>query len=473
MTQQSATTARPTVWNAPKLLSWLMRAASLGLLASVLVLVAYRIATPSPPHRLLLIGDVPLPGALGNPHLEHDPLAPGVGVVSDHFDFQALDPLTHQLFVAHYGVNSDKLSFIPRDQLPPGAKPDPQYDGNIVVFDTLRNQVVARIDVPHIAGIVVAPDLHKVFAANADDNKVYAIDERTLVPTAIELGDNETPDAVSYDPIDQRIFVSDTGSVAKTTTGNNPDNNPDPGTENIAVIDARTDRVIDKINIGKLPILPGENPPTTTEHGREVPALNGHGAPRFGYSVGHNAFDAPLHRLFVTTQILPDANLDNPITPLRSAELMAIDPVTAAVVQRTLLPQTCVTPHGMTIDTEQQVAFIACIEVDATRHLIANLARVDLQSMRVIAASPSQMRLAPGPDIVALDHALHLLFVACKGGVSVFDEHAGSFHKLGDYHLGKNTHTIAIDETTHEIYIPIIAGGRPVMRIAQYYAGGA
>ena len=60
------------------------------------------------------------------------------------------------------------------------------------------------------------------------------------------------------------------------------------------------------------------------------------------------------------------------------------------------------------------------------------------------------------------------LFVGCAGGISIFDEKSGEFHKLGDYVLGKGTHTIAIDEQTQEIFLPQITGGRPILRIGRY-----
>jgi DNA-binding beta-propeller fold protein YncE len=92
--------------------------------------------------------------------------------------------------------------------------------------------------------------------------------------------------------------------------------------------------------------------------------------------------------------------------------------------------------------------------------------------MTVIPADPMQERLATAPDIVLLDVKYNVIFVACKGGISVFDEKAGEFHKLGDYLLGKGTHTIAIDEQTQYIYLPQFAGGRPILRIGQYNPRG-
>ncbi len=92
--------------------------------------------------------------------------------------------------------------------------------------------------------------------------------------------------------------------------------------------------------------------------------------------------------------------------------------------------------------------------------------------MTVIPTNPLNVRLANAPDIVVIDHTLNVLFVGCQGGISVFDEKAGEFHKLGDYILGKGTHTIAVDEQTREIFLPQITGGRPILRIGRYNPSG-
>src|SRR5260221_10043344 len=48
------------------------------------------------------------------------------------------------------------------------------------------------------------------------------------------------------------------------------------------------------------------------------------------------------------------------------------------------------------------------------------LFRSDLRTMQVI--PDPLLSVAFNPDIVRLDHPLHLLFVGCAGGISVFDE---------------------------------------------------
>lgn len=447
---------RPRV-RAGRLLPWLMGILSFALLAYVIFGVAHQIIVAPRPLRLLLVRDVPLPSGLGTTSAgTEDPLAPGVTVPFDRFDFQAYDPLTHKLFIAHTGPNPDKLTLthIPFDK---------DTDGHVVVFDTLQQRVVARVNIPHIAGLAIASDLHKVYASDADDNIVYVFDENTLDPTPIQLDDNESPDAISYDPVDHRIFVSDPGIPA------NPDQtmNIDRKNQNLVVIDARKDRVVAKINIGTLPRLPEENAPTSPD--TQIPT--------FGYDVGHNKYDSTQHRVFVTTQILPDGDSPDPniLPPPGTGELMAIDPLSTKVVQRVVLPATCDTPHGLAIDPQQEIAFIACVDVgvDPSSGIIPNLVRVDLKSMRVIPASPKAMELAAVPDIVIVDSTYHVVFVGCRGGISVFDERPGAFHKLHDYQIGKNTHSIVLDEATQYLYVPVEAGGRPLLRVIRYNPTGA
>lgn len=435
--------------------TWLAGILSVALLAYVVFGVVHQIVAAPPALRLILVRDIPLPSGLGKASVPGgDPLAPGVTVPFDRFDFQAYDPQTHKLFVAHTGPNPDKLALarIPFD---------PANDGHVIVFDTLTQQVIGRVNIPHVAGIAIAGDLHKVYVSDAIDNVVDAIDENTLRYTAIQFDDNESPDAISYDPVDQRIFVSDPGVPA------NPDQTAriDRKNQNVVVIDARKDTVVAKINLGGLPKLPAEDVPVAT--GTDIPA--------FGYDVGHNRYDATRHRVFVTTQILPDADSPNPsiLPPPGTGELMAIDPLAAKVVQRVVLPATCSTPHGMALDTQQEVAFIACIDVDAATGRAPNLVRVDLRTMTVIPADLRATLLAPVPDIVVIDYTNHVVFVGCRGGISLFDERSGAFRKLGEYHLGKNTHTIALDEKTQYLYLALDVGGRPVLRIVRYNPNGS
>jgi hypothetical protein len=91
--------------------------------------------------------------------------------------------------------------------------------------------------------------------------------------------------------------------------------------------------------------------------------------------------------------------------------------------------------------------------------------------MQVFSEPPWPLTIKP--DIIALDRPLHLVIVACGAGVVIFKEKGSALQWLGTYAFGVSTHTIAIDEQTHQLYIPIPRlGGRPVLRILQYNSDG-
>ncbi len=69
-------------------IKWLAAMACVALLAYVLVGVARQIITAPSPLRLVLVRDIPLPSGLGASSAgARDPLAPGVTVQFDRFDF--------------------------------------------------------------------------------------------------------------------------------------------------------------------------------------------------------------------------------------------------------------------------------------------------------------------------------------------------------------------------------------------------
>ena len=249
MAKKSKTSADSKGSGAGRLFVWIIGIVSFSLLVFLLVEVVYQFVTPPPAPRLVLIQDVPLPSGLGPASPGHtNPLDPGIQQNFDGFDFQAYDVATHQLFIAHTGPSPDLLAL----EKPP-VKFDPKYDGHIIVFNTQKEMVTGRVDIPQVAGVVDVPDLGKVFAADAQDNIIYDIDVHTLKFTPIALPDNEGPDAISYDPDHKLIFVSDPGSPP------NPDKtmNALRSNENVAVIDAVHDKFIRVDQPGQCSIIAG------------------------------------------------------------------------------------------------------------------------------------------------------------------------------------------------------------------------
>jgi DNA-binding beta-propeller fold protein YncE len=430
MAQQAMASSPPQRFRMGRIGWWLLVLVSFALLLFLIVSVVIRFSTPIPLHRLQIVQDIPLPDALPDPHrTSQNPFAAGQAQRFDHFDFQSLDPTTHLLFVVHSGPNPDKEAAILHN-----PNFDDQTDGNVVVFNTQLNKVVGLVNVPQGSGILVAQDVGKVFVSDANDSIIYIIDEQSPfhIIGKVSLDPLDGPDAIEYDPVDHRIFVADPGSPADPDNANTALKN-----QNVAVIDAITNKLITKIPFGL-------HPP-------------------FGDDVGHIQFDPVTHRVFVVTLPLKDQNLNQPATP--PSFLAVIDPVTLKVISRIRLSDACLAPHGVVIDVQQREAFIACVDSQ-------NLIRVDLQTMQPFPGLP--LPVAFNPDIVRLDHSEHLLFVGCAGGISIFDESGRGLKKLGDYFLGGGSHhTVAIDEATQLIYLPQPSvGDRPVLRVIKYVPNG-
>jgi len=407
-----------------------------SLLASLIASMVTQLTHPVLTSRLIMEQDIPLPGALPDTfRTPQNPLAPGVTSLFDHFDFMALDAGTHLLFIAHTGPAPDR-----EQQVNPKFNPttDAKSDGNIVVFDTVQKKVVGLLNIPQVAGVVIAPDLQKVYAADANDNLIYVISEKTLHYTSIALQDNDSPDGLTYDQLDHLIFVSDPG------TPPTPDSNVvERKNQNETIINALTNKVVARIALG----------------------ADG----QWGDDVGHVKFDSGLRRAFVAVQQLADPNSPNQnlLPPPGTAWLVEIDPVRHQIVTRMKLPYECITPHGMAIDSNLHIAYIACVDEDPP-----SLIRVDLRTMQTISEPPWPVALKP--DIVVLDQSLNLVYVACGAGISIFQQGANSFKWLGTYSFGVNTHSIAVNEQTQEIYLPLVKeGNRPVLRILRYNANVA
>jgi sugar lactone lactonase YvrE len=444
--------------------AWIIGILCFGSLFLVLFLMASQVLNPPRPPRITLVQDIPLPGVLPDKFIPHvltkpdteGPLTPGVAVFKDHFDFQAFDPNTKLLFMTHSGPAPDVVETFDSSTKFSADKPeDTATDGNVLVFDTQKKKLVAKLAIPQTSGMVVAPDRGHVYVADNLDNIIYDIDEKTLKTTKIQLDDNEGPDAVEYDPDDQKLFIGDPGVPITTKDPQNANVSPDQ--ENISVVNLVTNAVT-KINVGHLPKSPNEKAELL----------------KFGHDVGHVKYDPVLRRVYFTTGQLTDQNVTPQPEPEPPGvgELVEVDPVAEKILRRLPLPDTCGIPHGMAIDTKDNIAFVVCFEAEADLNLNQNLIRVDLKNWKVL--SDPYEPLPNKPDIAVFSPKLQVLFVACAAGVAVFDVHNGTFTHLNDYILGKNTHTIAINEATSELYLPMPdAGGRPTLRIASFNINGS
>ncbi|HEX9134200.1 MAG TPA: hypothetical protein VF844_18060 [Ktedonobacteraceae bacterium] len=471
MDQRLLTTPHSPAVRVGRVLTWLGGMVCYGLLLAVLVLIARQIIVPPPAHRVILVRTLPLPEGLKDQGAQ-DSLEPGQAQDFDNFGFEAIDPTTHLLFIAHTGPVPFNYSF-EDDTFHFDDPADIARDGNILVFDLRKQQLVGRVPIPRVTGLVVAPDLHKVFAAGSEENRIYSFDEPSLTNIKfLQMAEFDDPDTLSYDPVTHRLFVAAPGAhtrdIVKVPGLAQPiiQENTDPAKENVFILDALTLKVQAKINIGQLPILPGED---LTQGDAPVPTVAGN-APAYGYKVGTIKYHEVTHLIYLVTQVSPNENdRSGPLPPLGTAELVTIDPVAEKIINRALLPASCNFPHALELDPQANIAYMDCTEVDADVPLVQHVMRVDLTTMKAFPDDPRQSVVAADPNMLALDRPQHLLFAGCTGGITVFDVRPGHFSRLGSYVIGHSTTSIIVDEATQLIYLPVVsAGGRPTLQIAKY-----
>ena len=176
-----------------------------------------------------IVADVPLPGD------------------TSRFDYESLDADRHLLFIAHLGASE------------------------VLAFNAEKRRVVARIkNVDHVHGVVVVPELRRVYASATGADEVVAIDEDSLTITSRMPG-GRYPDGMAYAPEVRKLYVSDetgkTETVIDTTSnrrvatielgGEVGNTQYDGGTKHIFVnvqtrhdlveIDPATDRIVARI----------------------------------------------------------------------------------------------------------------------------------------------------------------------------------------------------------------------------------
>ncbi len=310
-----------------------------------------------------------------------------LGTATDRMDYQSLDPAARRLYIAKIG------------------------DGKLLVFDIAQNKLLRQLDgFPKITGVLVVPDLHRVYASvpgaglvsslfvglgmvgmSAGHGAVAVLDTDNLKEIA-RLPGGVFPDGIAYDPKDDRIFVSDELGSA------------------VLAIDAKTNRVVARIDTG------GE--------------------------VGNVRYDPITSKVYV---------------PIQSRdEIAVIDPAKATLSTRHALGG-CLHPHGLALSPDVAIGYVAC---DANDMLIT----IDLAMGKVLGWHP----VAHDPDVLAIDPGSKRLYVASESGnVSTFDiSSANSLTALGDVFVSKGAHSVAVDPTTHRLYFPLAnLNGHSVMRV--------
>jgi DNA-binding beta-propeller fold protein YncE len=309
-----------------------------------------------------------------------------LGAAVNRVDYESIDGGARRLYIAKMG------------------------GGQLLVFDLDKNKLAAQLEgFPKVTGVLVAPDLQKVYASvpgagvmrsldvglgmaglSAGHGQVAILDTRNLKEIA-RLPGGVFPDGIAYDPKDHRIFVSDELGAALT------------------VIDADHNKVIVRIDAG------GE--------------------------VGNVRYDPATDKVYVPVQ--------------SHNELIAVDPRRATVVAR--YPLGCEHPHGFLIAPRASVGYAACDESD-------QLVTVDLPTGHVL----NKQAVAHDPDVLATDPELKRLYIASEpGNLSTFDiAKAGAPVSLGDIFVAKDAHTVAVDPTSHLLFFALAnQNGRAILRV--------
>jgi DNA-binding beta-propeller fold protein YncE len=142
------------------------------------------------------------------------------------------------------------------------------------------------------------------------------------------------------------------------------------------------------------------------------------------------------------------------LTVRSTNELAEIDPATDVVASRLKLSGK--TPHGLAIAPAARVAFAACADD-------AKLLVIDLEKWKV----SEDLVTAEGPDMLAFDEGNGMLYVGTEANaVSVFQLKGKNLKRMGDIQIGHNAHSVCVNTTTHELYIPIEnVNGKPTLHI--------
>jgi DNA-binding beta-propeller fold protein YncE len=145
------------------------------LAVAVAVPVALRVAPPAAePLPLTVTATVPLPGQ------------------ASRFDYADVDLAAHRLFLAHMG------------------------DGVLLELDTGTGAVLATVpDLPTVTGVIVVPELRRVYASAAGTDEVVTVDEDTARVLA-RAPAGEFPDGLAYVPSTGEVWISDESGGVET-----------------------------------------------------------------------------------------------------------------------------------------------------------------------------------------------------------------------------------------------------------------
>ncbi len=232
-----------------------------------------------------------------------------------------------------------------------------------------------------------------------------------------------------------------------------------PGAGEVVALDARSLEILARMPAGRFPDGLAFDPIhqqvfVSDESGSRVFILDAKahrtlGSVDLGGEAGNTQYDAGSKLMFTNVQTRND--------------LVAVDPATRRIAFRIPLPGADHN-HGLLIDAERRLAFIAC-------EGNAKLLVLDLDTRRVAAAFP----VGAGPDVLAFDPGPRRLVVASESGLAAFFHEEGrTLVPDGLQRVGANAHVVVADPSTHRLYFPLKdEGGRPLLRVMEPSASPA
>ena len=272
---------------------------------------------------------------------------------------------------------------------------------------------------------------HVLFIAHLGEGSVVAVDTQRLRVRGVVNGISNVHGVLAV-PQRNRLYASATGS------------------NELVEIDESTLRILRRVPAGDYPDGIAYDPKSarlfvSDEHGAMDTVIDAATFRRvatisLGGEVGNTQYDTLSGHMFVNAE---GAN-----------ELVEIDPRTLRILRRTPLPG-CEGNHGLLMDNAHRRIFIGC-ENNAKLYVLSR------PSMRI----ESRWNTGDGPDVLAMDEASNIVYVASESGtVSVFRD-SRTVQMSAQAFLATEAHTVAVDAHTHRVYFPLEnVSGTPVLRV--------
>ncbi|MGH9699149.1 MAG: YncE family protein [Candidatus Acidiferrales bacterium] len=302
---------------------------------------------------------------------------------------------------------------------------------------------ITSIELPGPAGkrfdyLTIDPATHRLFVAHLGAGNVYVVDVETnkVLNTVANVPGVE---GVTFVAELQKLYTSDWGE------------------DTIGVVDLRSMQILTKIPTESKPDGSAYAGPfgklyVSDERARAVAVVDVKRDMvvkmlRFKSETGMSQYDPVAKKVYVNLQ---DSN-----------EFAVIDPANDALAGRYPVGR-CQGNHGMALDPADHRAFLSC-----EGNSLLTIFNLDTF------APIEYLKMAPGADVVAYDAGLGRVYVACySGAISVFErKDADHFQKLADVNVAHAVHSLAIDPSTHRVYVPEQEeDGMPVSRLVVYEA---